>query len=110
MLTRSRVESENRDYTATGRATVIDPDLPIVVLIDGESASAAEILAGALKDHERAYVIGQEELREGLGAAGHAHRGQSRRQGHHPPRYFTPDGTKIDGVGVLPHPHQPSRS
>ena len=100
--TRSRMESENRDYTATRRATVIDPDLPIVVLIDGESASAAEILAGALKDHERAYVIGQESY--GKGSVQQVMRIEDNRAVKvTTSRYFTPDGTKIDGVGVLPH-------
>ena len=84
------------------RSRVIDPDLPIVVLIDGESASAAEILAGALKDHERAYVIGQESY--GKGSVQQVMRIEDNRAVKvTTSRYFTPDGTKIDGVGVLPH-------
>jgi carboxyl-terminal processing protease len=40
--------------------------MPLVVLVDGETASAAEILAGALKDHRRALVVGQRTLGKGV--------------------------------------------
>jgi carboxyl-terminal processing protease len=99
---RSRVESENQDYTATRRATVVDRDLPIVVLIDGVSASAAEILAGALKDHERAYLVGQQSY--GKGSVQQVMRIEDDRAVKVTTSlYLTPDGTRIEGVGVLPH-------
>lgn len=100
--TRSRVESENQDYPATRRATVVGRDLPVIVLIDGRSASAAEILAGALKDHERAYLIGQRSF--GKGSVQQVMRIESDRAVKvTTARYFTPDGARIDGVGVAPH-------
>ena len=100
--TRSRVESENQQYTATRHATLVAPDLPIVVLIDGVSASAAEILAGALKDHERAYLVGQQSY--GKGSVQQVMRIEDDRAVKvTTSRYLTPHGTRIDGVGVLPH-------
>jgi carboxyl-terminal processing protease len=49
-----------RDLTRTYKSSNLNPNpLPLVLLVDGETASAAEVLAGALKDNHRAYIIGQ---------------------------------------------------
>nr|MCU0708917.1 S41 family peptidase [Pirellula sp.] len=54
--TRGRNGDENKNYAAKLQGTW---DIPLVVLIDGDSASASEIFAGAIRDHNRGYVVGQ---------------------------------------------------
>jgi carboxyl-terminal processing protease len=62
VTTRGQVREYNRIYKAKGNANIA---VPLVVLIDGETASSAEIVAAALHDQERGTVVGQRSFGKG---------------------------------------------
>ncbi len=75
--------------------------LPMVVLVNGNSASASEILAGALKDNKRAVLVGEKTYGKGVVQTvfplrdGGALKLTTQ-------KYFTPDGTDINKIGINP--------
>lgn len=62
--TRGKVEQNCRSYKT--QTSPIFPDMPIAVLVDGQSASSAEIVAGGLQDLKRATLLGQRTFGKGL--------------------------------------------
>ena len=100
LSTRGRHPSSRKDYTA--QTNDIAAGLPIVVLINGRSASASEIVAAALQDNERAVVIGTSSFGKGtiqnvirLPNDGEITLTWS--------RFITPSGYVLHGLGVPPY-------
>ncbi len=99
VYTKGREDDAQMEFSAMRTGT--EPDYPMVVLINGGSASASEIVAGALQDHDRAVIMGTQSFGKGsvqtiiplsddsglrLTTA----------------KYYTPNGTSIQARGIVP--------
>jgi carboxyl-terminal processing protease len=100
VYTKGRVSGSDITFTAKKEGTLPD-DIPMVVLVNGGSASASEIVAGALKDHKRAILVGEKTygkgsvqtimpLPDGSGLKITT------------AKYFTPNGISIQDKGIIP--------
>ena len=83
------------------RASREKVDIPMVVLVNGNSASASEILAGALQDNKRALLVGQKTYGKGLVQTVYPLRNGGALK-LTTQKYFTPDGTDINEIGINP--------
>ena len=97
--TKSRINSENRVFYARGRA-LIPEDFPVIVLINRGSASASEIVAGALKDRSRAYLVGERSV--GKGSVQQVYPLDKVGFKLTTARYYTPSDVNIDKIGIPP--------
>jgi carboxyl-terminal processing protease len=99
VYTEGRVKNQNMRFVAHARHAIID--LPLVVMVNHGSASASEIVAGAIQDHARGVVLGQTTFGKGSVqtiiplADGSGLRLTTA-------KYFTPKGRSIHGKGIEP--------
>jgi len=97
--TKGRLEDQNMEFSA--HAGGPDYKFPLIVLINGGTASASEIVAGALQDHKRALILGTQSFGKGSVqtiipmADGAGLRLTTA-------RYYTPNGTSIQARGITP--------
>ncbi len=99
------VSTRGRDSKNSSSSFATEGDLtedkPIVVLINGGSASASEIVAGALQDHKRAVIVGTKSFGKGSVQTMFSI-GNSTAIKITTARYFTPSGKSIQGTGIIP--------
>ncbi|TLM62508.1 MAG: S41 family peptidase [Deltaproteobacteria bacterium] len=99
VYTKGRDADAQMEFSAKSSGT--EPGYPVVVLINGGSASASEIVAGALQDHGRAVILGTQSFGKGsvqtilpLGDDSGLRLTTA--------RYYTPKGTSIQAKGIVP--------
>ena len=99
VTTRGRNSNEDVDYRAHNVGTW---SVPLIVLIDGDSASASEIFAGAIHDHQRGKVVGQRSY--GKGSVQGIFPLSTSRAGVRltTAKFFSPSGQAISDRGVSP--------
>jgi carboxyl-terminal processing protease len=99
VLTQVDRDGSRREFNASGGGEAVD--LPVVILVSKGSASGSEVLAGALRDHGRATLVGEQTF--GKGSVNHL-RELSNGGALYVTiaRWLTPNGEQIEGVGLVP--------
>ncbi len=99
VYTQGRAEDSKLEFKAS--ADDVLADAPIVVLVNGGTASASEIVAGALQDHKRAIVMGQKTFGKGSVQTILPMKNDTAIK-LTTARYFTPSGRSIQAEGIIP--------
>lgn len=102
---KGRTPESNHVYNATLGSK--EPRYPIVVLINGGSASASEIVAGALQDHKRAIIMGTQSFGKGSVQTIFPMKGNAALK-LTTARYYTPSGRSIQAKGIVPDVEVPN--
>ncbi len=99
VYTEGRIKNSSYKYTATPSDSI--NGAPLIILVNGGSASASEIVAGAIQDHKRGIIMGTKTFGKGsvqtiqeLGNGGAVKLTTA--------RYFTPSGRSIQALGITP--------
>ena len=94
-------DSKNDTIVSAGRFVPKAPNVPMVVLINSGTASAAEIVAGALQDHKRAIIVGTTSFGKGL-VQTFTQIGKNAAIKLTTAKYYTPSGKSINATGIEP--------
>jgi carboxyl-terminal processing protease len=118
--TQGRVDDANKIHTTGGKMNV--SEIPLIVLVDSSTASAAEVLAAAFRDHQRATLVGTPTY--GKGSIQRVLQFSTAEEldenGKPKPRsggiritfarFLSPNGQGVDGVGIAPHVTEPDKA
>jgi len=101
--TKGKVKDRDKSYKTTSEA--LDADIPLVVLINGRSASASEIVAGTIQDYDRGVIMGQRSFGKGL-VQNHREVGYNSRIKVTTSKYYIPSGRCIQSIDYADGDHK----
>ena len=99
LVARVREQGGERELRAEGEPAT---SLPAAVMVDGSTASASELVAGALQDHGRASLVGTQTFGKGALLEEHPVEGSGGAILFTTATFVTPDGREVEGVGLVP--------